>query len=489
MQRRTSHHPRRTIAVIVTALALVAGACKSGSSGSSGGGNGGAAAALPECPIHALDDVTTPVEVVVWHSYVAKTKDTLEALAAAYNASQSKVKVRIESQGASYDELLRKYQSAIPTKQLPAVAIMEDNTTQSMADSGTVLPAQSCIDADHLDTSAFMKTAVDFYSLGGSLYPASANLSTNIIYYNKNHFRKAGLDPNSAPRTLDEIRDYARKIKDTGVVAQPVVLKLTPWYWEVWNTGQRSPIVDNDNGRGSGETTSAVFDDAQTLQTIQWLKGMVDDGLLQAIPDTDGQVNDYLAMAQQTASMTIESSVAATSIKAFLGGNLDVGNIGADKGSVDLGALDIGAAEVPGVTEPGKAQVSGGAWYITNTTSPQVQAGAWDFMKWWNSVDTQAKWLLQGSYLPFNTKAVDEVTVKDAWTNDIAGRWLAISWRQLLAVDPNFPGPAIGPYDKFREAFQRALEAVAFKGSDPQSVLTQAAKETTSAIEQYNRDR
>jgi sn-glycerol 3-phosphate transport system substrate-binding protein len=488
-----SHHPRGRVVALaaLAAVGLLAASCGGSSSSSGSGGVSNATTiALPDCPIHALDDVTQPVDVVVWHSYVAKTKDTLEQLVAQYNASQSKVRVHVESQGASYDELLRKYQSGIASKQLPAIAIMEDNTVKSMADSGTVLPAQSCINAENLNTSDYEKTAVDFYSVGGALYPASANLSTNILYYNVNHFRKAGLDPANPPKTLDEIRQAAEKIKAAGVVAKPVVLKLDPWFWEVWNTGQGAPMVDNDNGRGPGQTTAAAFDDPKTLQTVQWLKGMIDDGLLQPIPFTDGQVNDYLALAQQTGSMTIETSVAATSIKAFLGGNLDVGNLspGADTSHVDLNALDIAAAPVPGVTDPGRAQVSGGAWYMTNTGSPQVQAASWDFMKWWNALDPQVSWLLDGSYLPFNAKAVDDPRVQQAWTTDLAGRWLAISWKQLEAVDPAFPGPMIGPSDKFREAFKGALESVAFKGSDPQQAVTTASDQTTAAIEQYNRD-
>ena len=41
------------------------------------------------------------------------------------------------------------------------------------------------------------------------------------------------------------------------------------------------------------------------------------DGLLTAVPRHRDNIDEYLAMAQRRSSMIIESSVAATSIKAF----------------------------------------------------------------------------------------------------------------------------------------------------------------------------
>ena len=44
------------------------------------------------------------------------------------------------------------------------------------------------------------------------------NLSGALLYYNKGHFRQAGLDARTTPKTLDEVREYAEKIKDADIV-------------------------------------------------------------------------------------------------------------------------------------------------------------------------------------------------------------------------------------------------------------------------------
>ena len=69
----------------------------------------------------------------------------------------------------SNDELWKKYQAGVKGKDLPAIAILDDTVTQQIVDSGTVLPAQSCIDASHEDMSDFLPTAKSYYTINGAL--------------------------------------------------------------------------------------------------------------------------------------------------------------------------------------------------------------------------------------------------------------------------------------------------------------------------------
>jgi sn-glycerol 3-phosphate transport system substrate-binding protein len=251
-------------------------------------------------------------------------------------------------------------------------------------------------------------------------------------------------------------------------------------------------MVDNDNGRGDGETAAAAFDNEATVELVNWAKEMVDDGLLNALPYRPGEINHYLAMSQQNASMTIETSTAATSIAAFLGGDESVvaeagGDV--DVSGVDTSALDIGAAEMPGVREAGRVQIGGSGWYITNTTPAEVQAAAWDFIKWWNRPETQVRWHIEGSYMPFSKAAADDPEVRASWQDGLAGEWLGIAYRQFLdGVDPDFPGPLIGPYDQVRNSWEQGLAELVLQGRSAQDMVSRAADQTTSEIERYNRE-
>jgi sn-glycerol 3-phosphate transport system substrate-binding protein len=296
------HRSRRWLVAPALAMALVAAAC---SGGSSEGGKNSAAVDLPSCPVSALDSATGTTDIVLWYQISGKAAQTLVKMVDQYNASQTKVKVRAELQGASYEELLRKYEQAIPTNALPDIIVAEDTATQFLVDSGTVIPAQSCFDADGISTGVFNQAAVNHFTTKGALWPGTASISDLLTYYNKNHFRRAGLDPEVAPATLADVRSMAEKIKAAGVTDTPVVLRMDSWLVETQLTGSKQEMVNNSNGYGDGQTTEATFDTDQTRQIFDWISGMEKDGLLIPTHATDGNFDHYLAMASQKASITI----------------------------------------------------------------------------------------------------------------------------------------------------------------------------------------
>ena len=481
--------------VRMTALALcavlVVAACGGGDdegAGGPGGTDGEGSADLPPCPVGALDDADGPVEITVWHSQTAKPEEALQELAATYNDSQDRVRVTLQSQGASYQELNRKYLAAIPSGDLPDVVLVDDTSTQLLADSQTVLPAQSCFDAVGDDLSAYDPTAVAYYSIDGALYPGSAGLANVLLFYNKNHFRAAGLDPEDPPGTLAEMTDAAEAIAAAGITETPIAHELSSWKTEFWLTGDGAPVVDDDNGRGGSGATASAFDNASSQALYRWLSEIDAEGLLLPVARTDGGIEQYLALASQSASMVVESTSAATSVEAFLQGEYDAEDLGAEPADedMDLSVLDIGAGEFPGIEEPGQIQVGGWAWYMTTAGDDAHQSAAWDFLTFLNTDESQVTMTLVASNLPWRLGVVDDPRIQEAWSSSLAGQWLALAYQQQLdGLDPAFPGPLIGPYDQVRAGIEASMEELVLEGADVDEALATATAEIDAALEQY----
>jgi sn-glycerol 3-phosphate transport system substrate-binding protein len=467
------------------ALTLLAAACGGGDDDTSGPSAADPAAELPTCPVDALDEASGTVEVVVWHTQTARPLETLQALVADYNASQPKVRVRLESQGASYDEIQRKFNEALPSRQLPAVVVVDDTFTRSMADSGVVLPAQSCFEADGFDLDQLVDTARSYYTIDDVLWPATVGLGNVLLFYNRDHYRAAGLDPDDPPETLAELQQHAQAIKDADVASAPFAHELSSWKIEFWLTGAGSSVVDNDNGRGPDETASATLEgNEEALELFTWFDGMHEAGLLNAVPATPGQIDQYLALAGQASSILVDSSSAATSIEAFLGGEEVTGV----EGTPDTSGLDLGVGTFPGLADPGRTQMGGDAWYVMSTTPDEVQAGAWDFMRFMNSPAAQAQNLLGGSYMPWLAAANEdpEVVAYYAGEGGIAGAWLKLANDLVGAIDPDFPGPLVGPYDELRDAIEEGLDRMVFGGASPEDALAGAQRAADAALQRYN---
>ncbi len=484
---------RTRVAIVAVAFVAIAAACSGGgggggAAGGAGGGGGKVSKqSLPKCPLDALQKAKGKVRVVIWHGWGATIKDTLDKLVKEYNASQDKVEIDAQPEGKSYDEVFKKYTAAIPSKQLPGIIQLEDTSLQTIIDSGTVLPAESCMKADHFDLSQFQPAVRSYYTSNGVFWPGFAAVSEPVLYYNKVHFQKAGLDINKPPQTLAELRTTAEKLKKAGVSKKPLSLILNSWFTESWLNGIGVDTVNHDNGR-SGTADKATFNKPEAVKLFTFLKKMKDDGLLDPIPGTDGQINQYLALAQQNSSMTIETSSAATTIKAFLQGNLDPAQFGSGAIDVNKNKLVPGAGPFPGIKAPGRVRVSGAAMFIVKTSKPEVQAAAWDFLKFMLQKQQSVRFHIGASYLPVIKGAPEDPKVQKFWKSDLAGVMLKTSYSQLDAVDPKAPGPIIGPYQDYKKALQNALSAVMLKNADPAKALTTAQKQLDSDMQRYVED-
>lgn len=484
---------RRLGLALFLAIALVAGACGGSDDGGDGGGEG---AATADCPVDALESVDGPVEISVWHSLTALPKRTLEGLAEEYNQSQSKVVVRVENQGTTPTELHRKIDQAIPDRSLPALVMPDDTKTRFVADSGLFLAASDCFDADPeaADTlDDLLPIAKASYTLDGKLWPASFLTYTALVFFNRAHVEAAGLDPDDPPTTITEMIDMARTIKaKVPETARPLVIKAQSFIFEWWLSGARQALVNSDNGRGDELPTEAEFDNPTTRAILEQLKAAKDEGILDVVPGTEGQVDHLLAMATQQSSITVESSAATSTVAGVIEGTIRAEDLKEELG-VDLPEglqlqLDIGVGPYPGVEEAGRGQVGGNVLYMTNTVPEEQQAAAWDFMKFINSKSSQIRWGTEGSVSPVLRSIESDPAMQEAWSSSLAGRWGKVAYDVLANIPTDFPGPVIGPYDEVRRAIERCLDRVLLDGAPIDDAVKEADATITEALRSYNAD-
>lgn len=493
----------RLAACALASAALVATACGPGKDSSSGGSasdGGVSTSTLPKCPVDAFKKESGKTEVVFWHSHVGATQAALQKIVDGYNASQDKVEVRLESQGVNYEELRRNYDQGLSAKQLPAIVSGEDTWTQFMIDNGTTLPAQSCINADkdpRAKIDDVLPGVVAGYSANGVQWPVAFGASTVVLYMNTQQFQAAGLDPANPPTTLTELRAAAEKLKAIegqpgGPTAEPLAMKLDPWFIENMLSADDKTLVNEDNGRDGKRATKATIDTDTTRELLDWLAKMKQDGLLNAISSTS-LIDHYVAVATGKSSMLLETSTAATIIDQVTSSDkgLKLSDVVDAKTAEQFKAFDgfkvpfkVGVSAVPGIKVAGRGQVGGAAIYLTNTGSDAVQSAAWDFLKYFNETSNQVIWTREGSYLPVRESAQKALNDDPTWAASQRGQWITTAFNSMKDLSPKFPGPLIGPYDKFRDAERAMLEKIAL-GDAATAVanVDPALKEATTTID------
>lgn len=474
MMRMGNHRSRPAVRGVAAAVAFI-GLLACGGGGGGGGDGGGSESQAPtdssRCPADALEAATAPVPVTVWHGMTAANGETLSALTDEYNASQRKVKVQLVFQG-NYDETSDKYLTALRGGELPGIVQLEETRLQLMIDSGSVVPAQTCVDAAGYDLSDHLAQVVAQATVDGVLWPMPFNVSTPVLFYNRKAFEAAGLDPDAPPATFDELRAAAQKVVDSRVAEYGFAIGLAPDFIEQWFAKANVAFTDHDNGR-TGRATHVAYDAPIALQIYTFLAGLVQDGLAVNTGRQAAGPNHLLSVGSGQSAMTIASSAVLGSVFDILG----QGQFPA------VGVEGAAVAPMPGPTGGGVLPGGGSLYLVGKDKSPEEVAAAFDYARFLNEPETQARWHAGTGYLPIRTSALDLPEVATLWAARPAYR---VAYDQLLASAATLGGPVIGAYGQVRDIELASLERVLLEGQDPAAAVAAAQRDADAAIAAYN---
>ncbi len=128
--------------------------------------------------------------------------------------------------------------------------------TQTMMLSGAVYPVHELMQQNEIriDWNDFIKPVVGYYTKDGKLYSMPYNSSTPIFYYNKDAFKKAGLDPEKPPKTWQDVEAYSKKILAAGAAKCGFSTGWPSWTMvENMHATHDQPFATKNNGFGGVE--------------------------------------------------------------------------------------------------------------------------------------------------------------------------------------------------------------------------------------------
>ncbi|MBF6630112.1 MAG: sn-glycerol-3-phosphate ABC transporter substrate-binding protein UgpB [Comamonas sp.] len=209
------------------------------------------AAALAATTIGAANAAT---EIQWWHSMTAVNNEWVGDLAKQFNESQSEYKVVPTFKGV-YDESMTAAIAAFRSGNAPHILqVFEVGTATMMASKGATVPVGKIMaDAGaKFDPAAYIPAVAGYYTApNGQMMSFPFNSSTTIFYYNKDAFKKAGLDAEKAPKTWPEVFAAAKKLKESGHSC-PMTLAWQGWtQLESFSTWHNVEMATHQNGLGA----------------------------------------------------------------------------------------------------------------------------------------------------------------------------------------------------------------------------------------------
>ncbi len=342
----TAGVPGRIRRLIAGAIALLAAAslvtaCGSADGGSDGKGGGGGAAG-------GADDGTT---LKMWTR--AATRPQSEALVKAYNASH---KNKIELTVVPTDDYQAKVGAAAGSKDLPDLFASDVVFVPNYTSSGLFADLTERIGAlpfaEHLAQSHIKAGTYE-----EKKYVVPHTLDLSVLFYNKELYRRAELDPEKPPTSLSEWDRQARAVDALGGGVSGTFFGgncggcgVFTWWPSIWAAGEEALNKEGTEASLSSDTAKKVY---------ETYRGWVEDGIVApGARDETGTTWTGVFPKGKVGVMPMPSTTLGLMPK----------------------DLDLGVAPIPGPDGGRSTFIGGDAIGISATSKSADQA--WNFLAW-----------------------------------------------------------------------------------------------------------
>ena len=431
-------------------------------------------ATKPPAPTATAQPVIPPGRVVVefWHGLTLPLGNILEGVAADFNKSQDKYFVNATFKGA-YPDTMNAAIAAFRAGKAPHIVQMfEVGTATMMAAKGAIKPVYELAKETgvNIDPKNYIPAVAGYYSQDGNMISMPLNSSTTIMYYNKDVFKKAGLDPEKPPKTWAELRTMAKQIVDSKAATCAFTTSWLTWaQFENFSAIHNVPLATKANGMQGMDAELKINSDLhirhmQTLVDMQ-KEGSFKYGGRDAAPDSlfpSGECAIIHASSGTRARIINEAKFAWGA--AMLPYYDDVP--GAPKNSI------IGGASLWVMTAPGR------------TVDEYKAIG--EFFRYISQPEQDAKWHQATGYLPI-TLGGFERSKADGFYQKNAGA--DIPYLQLTRTQPteNSMGLRLGDMPAIRVIIYEEMEK-AFQGQQTvKAALDSAVKRGNELLRAFEK--
>ena len=304
------------------------------------------------------------------------------------------------------------------------------------------------------------------------------NVSNPVLYYNRQMFEAAGLDPDVSPVSLDDLRATSQTIVDSGAASYGWVVDSGAdsgggWFLEQWLGRAGELYADNGNGR-IAPATKVVYDGQTGIDLLTFVQSMINDGLAvngRRQPRWPGCVPE-----------DDRSGAARSDDDRHLGGARQCDRRARrwHRARADRGRHRR-RADARAWRHPRRAGRGGSLWIVADKGDAQT-AAAWDFITYLVSAEIQSRWASETGYVPVRSDAVDLEPLVTKYATDPR---FTVPYDQLLtSVEGEASlSPVLGPQREVRVATANAVAAI-FGGADVATSLSAAAAQSNALIDE-----
>ncbi|MCF6136623.1 ABC transporter substrate-binding protein [Pseudalkalibacillus berkeleyi] len=322
------------------------------------------------------------VEIEFWHAMSGNLGGSLEKITDDFNKKHDNIHVKLVFL-KDYPTITNKLQLALQSKDVPALVQLEDPTLQTFASSGHLQSLNEMIQKEDLNTGDYVDSFMKSASHDGKFYGLPLNRSVPILYYNKDVFKKAGINPDQI-NSWKGVREVSNELVDKGAVQYGFEPIKYPWFF----TG----LARSNGAELSNDPEQIKLDSPEAAEALQLWGDMIHkDKVSKVHYGGEGWAYWYDTIADVT-----EGKAAMVT-----GSTADMGSMDGEK---------IGAKPMPTFKGEELSVPTGGtSGVIPKNASEEQQQAAFEFIKYFSEPDVTEQWAKETGYLPVRHSAIEKM--------------------------------------------------------------------------------
>ncbi|MCG5240994.1 sn-glycerol-3-phosphate ABC transporter substrate-binding protein UgpB [Azospirillum doebereinerae] len=411
--------------------------------------------------------------VEFWHGLPQPLGGQLEEVVKGFNASQDKVQVNASFKG-SYPEAMQAAIAAFRAGNAPHIVQMfEVGTATMMAAGPAIKPVYQLMQETGatVDPKAYIPAVSGYYSSkDGKMMALPFNSSTNIMFYNKDAFQKAGLDPNKPPATWPELIAAAKALKASGASC-PFTTSWPTWaQFEQLGAIHDTPFASQANGFG-GLNAELKVNAPLYVKHVQTLVDMQKEGTFR-YGGRDNKPDGLFPSGECAiihASSGLRSRIAKEATFAW-----------------GAAPLPYWPDQIKG--EPKNGIIGGAAFWVMTSPkrTPAEYKAVSEFFTYLAKPEVDAKWHMDTGYVPVTFKGF-ELAKAEGFYEKNPGADVPAAQLTRTPTTENTMGLRLGNLPEIRNIIQEELEK-AFQGQQPvQQALDTAVQRGNVVLRNFER--
>ena len=410
-------------------------------------------------------------EIQWWHAMTGPNNDVIVKLATDFNASQTEYKVVPTFKG-NYAETMNAGIAAFRAGGAPHILqVFEVGTATMMSAGAAIKPVQAMMKdvGEPFDPANYLSAITGYYSTTkGEMLSFPFNSSSAVMWINKDGFRKAGLNPDTPPKTWPEVFEAAKKLRAAGFNSCGFSTAWVTWLnVEQLSAWHNVPLATKANGM-DGFDTELKFNDPLHVKHLQSLVELQKDKTY----DYSGRTN------------TGEGRFTSGECPIFMTSSAFFALVKANA------KFDFGNAPMPYYPDqPGAPQnsiIGGASLWVMGGKKPAEYKGVAKFFTFLSDTDRQAGLHTKSGYLPITKAAYAKVKASGFY---IDAPYLETPLIELTNQEPtdNSRGLRLGNMVQMRDMWSEEIES-ALNGKKPaQQALDDAVTRGNAVLRQFEK--